>query len=100
MQSVARVTDLFAGVCACHPPLPPIGMTGVVVTGSGNVKSNGLGNARVGDIVIGFCGHFGIIVNGSPTVRSNEIGNAKFGSAVVGCLIGTIVAGSGNVECD
>jgi uncharacterized Zn-binding protein involved in type VI secretion len=99
MQNIARVTDAFAGVCTCHPPSPPIGMGGVIITGSNDVLSNSLGNARLGDFVIGFCGHFGIITSSSDLVETNEIGNARTGDAVVGCLIGTIVGGSGNVEC-
>jgi uncharacterized Zn-binding protein involved in type VI secretion len=98
-KAVARVTDAFAGVCVCHPPAPPIPMGGVVMTGSNNVLSNGLGNARIGDFVIGFCGHFGVISSGSGIVKANEIGNARNGDPVVGCLIGVLVSGSGNVEC-
>jgi len=35
MPGIARLTDIFVGVCACHPPLPPIPMGGTIVTASG-----------------------------------------------------------------
>lgn len=96
-RNVARLTDVFVGVCMCHPPAPPIPMTGIIITRSDDVKTNELGNARKGDIVLGACGHIGLIVEGSDTVQVDSIGVARAGAAVVGCLIGTIVSGSDTV---
>ena len=96
-KGVARLTDIFVGVCVCHPPAPAIPMTGTIVTGSGNVETNGLGSARKGDTVLGVCGHIGLIVDGSDTVQIGGVGVARTGAAVVGCLIGTITSGSDTV---
>lgn len=94
MPAEARLTDLFVGVCVCHSP--PIGMSGTIVTGSGDTNTNGLAIARLTDIVLGHCGHVGAIVSASPNVNVNELGVARVGDSVVGCLIGTIVTGSGD----
>lgn len=53
----------------------------------------------IGDMVIGFCGHYGYIVSGSGTVQSNGIQNARVGDSVTGCLIGKIVSGSTTTLC-
>lgn len=98
MPGVARITDLFAGVCVCCSYSPAMG--GTIITGSGNVQTNELGTVRIGDIVLGYCGHTGVIVGGSGTVTVNGIGIARLGDAVAGCLIGTIVSSSGNVTAD
>jgi len=98
MPSTARITDLFIGVCGWHPPLPPITMGGTIVTGSGNVKINELGAARLTDVVLGYCGHVGVIVGASGDTKTNELGVARLGDPVVGCLIGMIATGSGNVN--
>ncbi len=92
MRKVARLTDLFAGVCVCH--LTPIPMTGTITTSSGDVNSNELGVARLGDIVVGACGHTGVISSASDIVKINEIGVARIDDTVTGCLVGTIVSGS------
>lgn len=94
MPNVARMTDIFSGICVCH--ISPIPMGGTIVTASGDVNSNELGSARVGDIVVGYCGHTGLIVTSSGDVNINERGVARVGDLVVGCLVGTIVTGSGD----
>jgi len=98
MPANARVSDLWVGICICHPPLPVIGMSGTIITGSDNVKVNSLSQARLSDIVIGYCGHPGSIVTASGNVDANSMGAARIGDAVSGCVIGTIVTGSGNVD--
>lgn len=97
MPGVARISDIFVGVCACHPPLPPIPMGGTIVTGSGNVSANSLGVACNTDIVIGYCGHVGLIVTSSGNVSANSKGAARVGDTVVGCLTGIISTGSSTV---
>ena len=92
------MTDIFVGVCAWHPPSPPIPMGGAIVTGSGNSNGNELGLARNTDIVIGYCGHPGTIVSGSGDININNLGAARTGDVVVGWIIGTLVTGSGNIN--
>ncbi len=96
MNAVGRLTDMFVGVCCCHCPTCCITMAGVVVTASPNVKTNNLPVARVGDVVLGFCGHTGLICSGSPTVLTNNIATSRIGSCTSGCLIATQVTGSPN----
>jgi uncharacterized Zn-binding protein involved in type VI secretion len=95
-RPTARLTDLWSGICCCHFDPPCIGMSGPIITCSPNVRTNNLGNARIGDVVIGFCGHAGIIVTCSPNVITNNRGQARLGDAVSGCTIGNIVTGSPN----
>lgn len=96
MANEARFTDLVVGVCLwCVPPVP---MVGAIITGSGDVNTNELAVARKTDLALGYCGHITIIVSGSGDVNANELAVAKVGDAVAGCLIGTIVTGSGNVN--
>lgn len=96
MSSSSRLTDLFVGICCCHPPVPCIPMAGQIITVSPNCVVNSLGQGRLTDIVIGGCGHPGVIVSGSPNVNANSLSKAFITSSVVGCLIGTIVTGSPN----
>ena len=92
MPQVARLTDKFSGVCTCHPI--PIPMTGEIITCSPNAKSEGLGVARIGDTVLGLCGHTGTIVSGSTSNKTNGKYKAFIGSQVTGCLVGTIISGA------
>jgi uncharacterized Zn-binding protein involved in type VI secretion len=96
MPGNARLSDVWVGICLCHPPIPVIGMSGVIVTASPNVNVNSLGQARMTDVVIGYCGHPGSIVSASGDTITNNLGTARVGDAVAGCVIGTIVTGSGN----
>ena len=98
MPSIARITDLCVGTCLCH--VPPIPMSGTIITGSDNVKTNNLGTARQNDLVLGFCGHIGIITSSSGNVNTNNIGTARTGDIVVGCLTGIIVTGSGDTNAN
>jgi len=92
MAKIARLTDLFDGICTCHST--PIPMKGTIVTASENVKINGLGVARLTDVVLGQCGHTGKIVSASENMNANGLGIARVGDAVDGCLKGVIVTGS------
>jgi len=95
MPNSARQTDLWTGICYQHSP--PIATSGIIIGCSANVLVNGLGQARIGDQVISFCGHTGIIITGSSTVLTNAIPNARVGDTVAGGVIGTIIQGSENV---
>lgn len=90
MAGNARMTDLWVGTCSCHPPLPPISMSGPIITGSGDRTVNFLGQARATDLVMGWCGHVGYIVTGSPNAMTNNLGNARVGDIVAGCTVGVI----------
>lgn len=94
MPSSARLTDIWAGICCCHPPIPCIGMAGPIITSSTDDQSGNLGTARLTDMTIGYCGHPGIIVTSAPGCRANSLGKARIGDSVVGCNIGTIVTGN------
>lgn len=84
MPATARVTDMFQGTCSCHPPAPPIPMSGLIITGSGNVITNNLKTARKTDIGIGFCGHVTAIKSGSPDVIVNNLDMARVDDPVDG----------------
>lgn len=96
MPGNARFSDIWVGICLIHPPAPIIGMAGPIVTASPNVKINNLGQARLTDVVLGFCGHPGIIVSASGDTITNSLGTARSGDAVSGCVIGVISTSSGN----
>jgi uncharacterized Zn-binding protein involved in type VI secretion len=91
MPGNARAADIWSGICCCHPPIPCIGMAGPIVTFSSDVNVNNRGQARLGDTVIGYCGHPGVIVSASGNTNCNGRGIARCGDSVVGCTIGTIV---------
>ena len=96
MAASARVTDLWTGICCCHPPAPCIPMVGPIISGSPNTKSGNLAQARLTDMTIGYCGHPGIIVTASPNHKTNNLGSARVGDQVTGCNIGVIITGSPN----
>lgn len=92
-----KVGSIGIGNCSCsdHDSDP---YTGVVVSGSGNVITNGIGTATIGSIVVSDCGHSSPIVSGATTVFTNGLGTAKIGSVFAGpCYVGTIITGSSNV---
>jgi uncharacterized Zn-binding protein involved in type VI secretion len=96
-MQAARMGDLTSCVCWNHSPDPCRSVIGIIVTGSPNVTSNNLGQARQSDIVLGTCGHIGIIVTGSPTATANNLGYARVGDCVAGQITGMIVLGSPNI---
>jgi hypothetical protein len=94
MPKVSRITDMFSGICCCHPPIPCIGMTGKIIEGSPTHESAGQKVGRITDLVLGDCGHVGRIVTGSSSNKTNNLGKATIGSNVTGCLIGKIISGN------
>lgn len=98
MPGNARALDVWAGICCCHPPIPCIGMAGPIVTFSTDTNINGRGQARLLDMVIGFCGHPGIIVSASGDTRCNGRGVARLLDVVTGCTVGMIVTASADVN--
>lgn len=98
MPLVARLGDLGVGICYRH--VSPIPMSGMVAGGSGNVVCNGLGVARIGDIVIANCGHVGTIYSGSPDVLANGLPVARLGDGFAGDFVGTIASGSADTAAN
>jgi len=94
MPQAARLSDVIVGICCCHPTC--IGVSGQIVTHSLNVVTNGLGQARLGDIAIGSCGHTTMIVTSSQDTIVNGVGAARLTDSVAGCITGQIVTGSPN----
>lgn len=90
----ARHFDLFVGVCVCHC-CGPIGMSGHIITFSSVTYTDYRGAARLMDLVLGNCGHIGYIVTASSVVNVDYRPSARLTSVVQGCLVGTIVTGSG-----
>ena len=96
MASIARRGDIGVGTCKCHQH--PIGMSGIIQASTGKVFCDGLQVARVGDIVIGSCGHTGVIISGSGKISAEGISVARIGDSFVGCFSGVIVSGSGKTD--
>lgn len=106
MPSVARIGDpTSAATCPAdhadpgHVVLP--GVTGTIISGSGNVFANGASVARIGDPLVITDGHHpsATIVSGSGTVFVNGASIARLGDSTVGTAGWTapISSGSGNV---
>jgi len=96
MPKVARIGDRWTGICCCHPPAPCINTGGTIVAGNATHESGGSSVARLGDLVIGDCGHQARIVSGAPTHESGGPQVAAIGDLVAsGCIIiGMIITGS------
>jgi len=94
MANHVRIGDIFAGVCCCHPPIPCIGMAGVIVTGAGKTITENSPDSRIGDIGVGFCGHPTVIVSGSDTTTIENSPNARIGDVVAGCINGALITGA------
>ena len=70
----------------------------MLLMGAGSVNANGLPVCRIGDIVMGFCGHIGIMNGGSGKVKAEGVGVVRSGDSFSGCFTGTLVMGSPNVN--
>jgi len=93
MLNSSRIGDIGVGVCCCHPPIPCIGMAGVIVTGCPSMTICNMPDARIGDIVLGYCGHPGILVTGSPNTNSCNSPRVRISDVFAGCFTGVIVTG-------
>ena len=87
MPKTSRIGD----ICCCHPGC--IGMTGIIVTGCAFETICNSPDARIGDIVLGFCGHVGILVTGSPNMTVCNSRRVRISDVFVGCFNGIIVTG-------
>lgn len=88
---LARIGDLTVGVCICHDPTIP--MVGFIVSGSPDVNVENRPQSRIGDIVVGACGHVGILVTGAARTRVNNRPPCRVGDQTTGCLITNVVTG-------
>lgn len=86
--------DRTEGFCKCHAVSLKIG--GTIITASPNSFTNGLGTARMGDVVLSDCGHRGVIITASPNVFANGMGVARVGDMTDGCYKAVIITGSPN----
>ena len=92
MIPISRVTDLWSGICCCHPECIP--MTGYIITGSVGHISSGFQVSTIQDMVIGTCGHIGTIITGSVGNITQNLGKATVGSQITGCCSGTVISGN------
>lgn len=97
MPPVCRIGDLGVGTCCCHSDPTCIGMTGTVITGAATVTVLGSPIARIGDIVLGGCGHVGVIVGGSGSVFAMGSPVSRVADSFVGCFTGVLVTGAATV---
>lgn len=94
MPNVSNITSIGTGICCCHPPIPCIGMTGILITGAQTHITEGLKTSRIGDIVLGNCGHVGIMVTGNSIYISEESPVVSIGDTFTGCFTGTLITGA------
>ncbi len=95
--SMARVGDSTIGNCS-HGDHNNDPYSGIIISSSSNVFSEGLGTAFITCTVLSSCGHTSVIVSGSSSVFINGLGAAYLGSAHSGTYYsGTVVSGAGSV---
>lgn len=94
MSNAARFTDLFAGICCNHSKPSCRGAMGVIVTGSDNVITEGVGQARLSDIGITFCGHVFVVIGLADITLTNSLPSARLADPVIGAGFHTIVTGA------
>lgn len=100
MHPVARIGDLWVGKCACKPHLSPVATAGMIITGSGNVITNGIPTARKFDLTLSNCGHIGCLISCSPTTLVNSRPMATKNDIVGCCHSGIVTTGSPDVMND
>lgn len=91
MPGTSRITDLGTGICCCHSNPTCISMTGMLNTGSSTYFVENQLVSRVGDIVLGFCGHVGVMVSGSPTSFAEGSQVVREGDQFSGCFTGVLI---------
>ncbi len=92
-MQIATITSIGSGVCSCHPPASPIPMIGMVLTGATRTEAEGKLMARIGDIVIGNCGHVSMIITGSTRIDTEGRPQARVTDQFMGCFQGMIITG-------
>jgi len=97
MAAVAlMLISICTGTCPSHPPLPPIPVVGVIISGSADHTIEGSGVASMGtSIVVCNCGHSSIIISSlNLTNFTNGLPKASVGSLFVGIPSGMVITGS------
>jgi len=100
MPAIACIGHSHKGICDHGLPCCPHVVTGVIVSGSGDVKTNGIGVALLGSEVIHDCPHCGTgyISSASGSVFADGIPIAREGDEVTYPKgKGVIISASGNV---
>ena len=92
-QPIARITDIGVGQCSHPSHNGTISMSGYIITSAQTVYAYNKKVARVGDIVIGMCGHSGTIVTGSSNVITENKKTARVGDQFIGDFTGIIISG-------
>jgi len=97
-MQIATITSVGSGVCWCHPPISPIPMTGLIITGAAKTDAEGKAMSRITDILIGNCGHIGMIITGSSKIETEGLSQARVTDQFIGCFQGVIVTGCVRTE--
>ncbi len=97
-MQIATITSVGSGVCWCHPPESPISMIGMIITGATRSESEGKLMSRIGDIVLGNCGHIGLLVTGSPNIETEGRSQCRVTDQFIGCFEGMIISGCAITE--
>ncbi len=94
--SVARIGDATIGNCSTggHDSDP---YDGIIIGGSPNVFSEGLGTAFVTATVLASCGDTGIIISGAAAVFVNGLGAGIITSSFSGNYSGQVISGAASV---
>lgn len=91
-MNVARVSDKHVGVCDHGQLCCPHNVTGTITSGSADVFTNGVAQARDGDVVTHNCPHCGtgaisctssVYVNGKPIAHLGDKVIYPGGSGVI-----------------
>lgn len=91
-RGIARLGDATYGTCYCHDE--PITVGGKIISASEDCFTNGRGTARIGDTVMGDCGHTGTIISGKENDFVNGRSVARLGDSFNGCYVGQIISAS------
>jgi len=95
MPALSRIGDIGTGVCTSHKS--PISTCGILIGGASTVMANGASVSRIGDLVLGFCGHIGVMCSGAGTVKAEGVGVVRSGDSFSGAFSGTLITGCPNV---
>lgn len=90
-NAIARLHDKTFGVCKVHG-----NQNGKITSCSSTVYANGIGVARITDMVTADCGHTGVIQTGSSKSFANGLGIARVGDHISGTYNASILEGSAN----
>lgn len=94
----SRIGDLTIGDCTHDDHDDSNPWNGIIISGSGSVFTEGIGQSYISCIVLSDCGHTSVIISGSSSVFTNSLGTARIGSYHSGTYYsGTVIAGANSV---